>query len=237
MQNGLAYHFIFRVHKDIVTTLRKKTIVESQEILNLGISTNAFNSKTSFLMTVVGGTFRNPPIVKCWSVILWAKDHVNDTVPTEAKIFGLALYNVQEETSFASEYTQDRVQLEMCAMMYDIQMFENCKRGMMNYGTLVKSSLEMAVTNGLLNQPEIQVAKIHENAQTRTIAKHQVQSSLRIVIQACNFAFLQGFLPHFAKERLAKVAEAHLLNCYRIPNTQAFAYMATVLQCTQTVMI
>lgn len=41
---------------------------------------------------------------------------------------------------------------------------KNCKCEMMNYGTLVKSSLGMAITNGLLNQPEIQVAKIHENA-------------------------------------------------------------------------
>jgi hypothetical protein len=55
---------------------------------------------------------------------------------------------------------------------------------MMNYGTLVKSALGMAVTNGLLNQPEIQVAKIHENARAGTIAKHQTQSSLRIGIQA-----------------------------------------------------
>ena len=35
--------------------------------------------------------------------------------------FGAALYNAQEETTFASEHTQERVQLEMCALMHDIQ--------------------------------------------------------------------------------------------------------------------
>ncbi|KAG1844679.1 hypothetical protein F4604DRAFT_1688995 [Suillus subluteus] len=202
----LAYHNAEwigcdRVHKDIATTLRNKTVVESQEILDLGISTNAF--KLEDIILVDGGWMRiqKPTNGKCRSVILWAKDHVNDTVPTEAKIFGAALYNAQEETSFASEYTQERVQLEMHAMMHDIQTRENCKRGMMNYGTLVKCSLGMAVTNGLLNQPEIQVAKIHENARTRTIAKHQ----------ACNFAFLQGFLPHFAKEQLVLDDESNFV--------------------------
>ncbi|KAG2030243.1 hypothetical protein BDR03DRAFT_1017338 [Suillus americanus] len=215
---------------DVTTTMRNKIVVESQEILELGLSSNAFKPEDIILVDGSWMRIKKPNNGQHRSVILWAKDHVNDTNPTEAKIFGAVIYNAHEETSFASEHTQERVQLEMRAMMHDIRTRENCKRGMMNYGTLVKSSLGMAVTNGLLNQPEIQVAKIHENAQARTIVKHQVQSSLRIsiqtarpVIQACNFAFLQGFLPHFAKEQLAKATEAHLLNRYGVPNTQAFA--------------
>ena len=53
----------------------------------------------------------------------------------------------------------------------------------MNYGTLVKSSLGIQVTNGVLNQPEIHVDKIGKNPRAATIDKFGTQSSLRISIQ------------------------------------------------------
>jgi hypothetical protein len=54
---------------------------------------------------------------------------------------------------------------------------------MMNYGTLVKSSLGLQVTNGVLNQPEILVNKLGDNPRAATIDKLSTQSSLRISIQ------------------------------------------------------
>jgi len=60
---------------------------------------------------------------------------------------------------------------------------ENCKRGMINYGTLVKSSLGLNVTNGVLNQPEIVVDPLGKNPRPATVDKFGAQSSLRISIQ------------------------------------------------------
>ena len=40
--------------------------------------------------------------------------------------FGAALYNAQAETKFASEHTQELVQLEMRALMHDIQYILIC---------------------------------------------------------------------------------------------------------------
>jgi hypothetical protein len=54
---------------------------------------------------------------------------------------------------------------------------------MMNYGTLVKSSLGFHVTNGVLNQPEILIDPLRENPRAATIDKFGAQSSLRISIQ------------------------------------------------------
>jgi hypothetical protein len=82
----VAYHFIFRVHEDIATTLKNKIVVESQEILDLGISTKAVKLENIILVDSTWMRIHKPTNGKRQSVILWAKDHVNDTVPTEAKI-------------------------------------------------------------------------------------------------------------------------------------------------------
>lgn len=102
---------------------------------------------------------------------------------------------------------------------------ENLKRSMMNVGTLVKSTLGKQTVNGVLTQKEIDVPALGPNARRATVDKFGVLSSLRIniqqarpgesnghgntmfwslwsVLQARNFAFLKGFLPHFAKEQL-----------------------------------
>jgi hypothetical protein len=53
----------------------------------------------------------------------------------------------------------------------------------MNYGTLVKSSLSLRVTNGVLNQLEILVNEVGKNPHAATMDKFGTQSSLRISIQ------------------------------------------------------
>jgi hypothetical protein len=60
---------------------------------------------------------------------------------------------------------------------------KNCKHGMKNIGTLVKSSLGLHVTNGVLNQPEIIIDPLGKNPRAATIDKFGAQSSLRISIQ------------------------------------------------------
>ncbi|KIM78117.1 hypothetical protein PILCRDRAFT_90844 [Piloderma croceum F 1598] len=137
------------VSKDVSKTMKNKIVVEYQEILELSISTKAFKPKDVILVNDQWKCIRKPTDGRHNSIILWVKDNEFDTTPTEGKIFGVALYNAQEETKFASEHTQEHVQLEMCALMHDIQNSENCKCGMMNYGTLVKSSLGLHVTNEL----------------------------------------------------------------------------------------
>lgn len=96
---------------------------------------------------------------------------------------------------------------------------------MINKGTLVKSTLGPQTTNGLLNQGEVRVDTPRPGSHTATLEKIEAQSSLRLsvkqarpglfystfvvfitdellVIQARNFAFLKGFLPHYAKQQL-----------------------------------
>ena len=50
--------------------------------------------------------------------------------------FGMALYNVQVETKLASEHTQELGQLEMCALMHDIQYIVICLTLNIKYLTL-----------------------------------------------------------------------------------------------------
>jgi hypothetical protein len=97
---------------------------------------------------------------------------------------------------------------------------------MINVGTLVKSTLGKQTINGVLTQAEVEVPALGPNARRATVDKFGVLSSLRIgiqqacpgevdilrqtlcakdfllVLQARNFAFLKGFLPHFAKQQL-----------------------------------
>jgi hypothetical protein len=120
--------------------MKNKIVVESQEILELGISTKAFKPEDVILVDDQWKRVKKPTDGRRRSIILWAKDNEFDTTPTEAKIvsfhvnsgeilfvklmyiqFGAALYNAQEETTFASEHTQEHVQLEMRALMHDIQ--------------------------------------------------------------------------------------------------------------------
>jgi hypothetical protein len=131
--------------------------------------------------------------------------------------FGAAVFNVKELTKFASERTQELVELEMKALMSDVRYklicnsiiclslsensrsHENLKRGMLNAGTLVKSVLGKQTVNGVLTQKEIEVPTLGPNPRRATIDKFGVLSSLRINIQQArpgeiSFSWIVTFL-------------------------------------------
>ncbi|KAF8219891.1 hypothetical protein L208DRAFT_1382841 [Tricholoma matsutake] len=80
--------------------------------------------------------------------------------------------------------------------------------------------------------PTVTPVKSEKPRQT-TIKRIEEQNQLRMdikkynpAIQAINFAFMQGFLPNFAKEQYAKAAEKKLINHLGRPNTSSFVTYA-----------
>jgi hypothetical protein len=73
--------------------MKNKIVVESQEILELGISTKAFKAEDVILVDDQWKRIKKPTDGKRRSFILWAKDDEFDTVPTEAKIVSSHIYS------------------------------------------------------------------------------------------------------------------------------------------------
>ena len=118
--------------------MRNKIIIESDEIYQLGIRQKAFKPENVIVVDDTWHRVLKPQDGKPKSVILWARDHPGDITPTEEKIvscfrvkhnyslmgvpqFGAAVYNAKELTRFASEHTQELVELEMQALMNDVR--------------------------------------------------------------------------------------------------------------------
>jgi hypothetical protein len=139
--------------------------------------------------------------------------------------FGAAVYNAKELTRFASEHTQQLVELEMKALMNDVRYVlvavintfnkltlysahENLKRSMKNVGTLVKSALGRQTVNGVLTQAEVEVPTLGPNARRATVDKFGVLSSLRISIQQARPGKLGRFKSLFVLNILISSASA-----------------------------
>jgi hypothetical protein len=73
--------------------MKNKIVVKSQEILELGISTEAFKPEDVILVDDQWKRIKKPTDGKRRSIILWAKDNEFDTTPTEAKIVSSHIYS------------------------------------------------------------------------------------------------------------------------------------------------
>lgn len=122
--------------------MKNKIIIESNSIYQLGLSKEAFKASDAIVIENDSAWHRvsKPRDGKPKVVILWSKTDDQDSTPTEAKIvsylilwlsdveihlfglqFGAAVYNGKELTEFASEHTQSLVEVEMKALMNDLQ--------------------------------------------------------------------------------------------------------------------
>jgi hypothetical protein len=82
--------------------MKNKIIVESEEIYRLGIHEKAFDPAKVIVVDNTWHRIRKPTDGKPYSVILWSRDHPNDTKPTEAKIVCVSFINIAIFTLFYS---------------------------------------------------------------------------------------------------------------------------------------
>ena len=73
--------------------MKNKIVVKSQEILELGISTEAFKPEDVIIVDDQWKHIKKPTDRKRQSIILWAKDNKFDTTPTETKIVSSHIYS------------------------------------------------------------------------------------------------------------------------------------------------
>ncbi|KAJ8482679.1 hypothetical protein ONZ45_g14864 [Pleurotus djamor] len=212
--------------------MKGKVIIESEEILRMGVQSGAFKEDECHMIDDSWTRICRPgPIGKTLEpIILWSPRTAKDFRPTEDKIFGAVLYGGDVRTNITSAYGQATVELAMNAMVNAIQSRENVKRHMITIGTLVKTSMGKTSTNGVSHDISIHVDAAGPQAREATRLKIQEQQSLRVeitratpILQLRMFAYLEGFMPHYAERQMHVARTSGLVNRLGTPDTTAFA--------------
>lgn len=75
-----------RVSAEEAASMKNKIIVESKELLQLGLEKKAFDEESVILVDEHWHRVQKPQDGQPKSVILWMRDNPSDTEPTEEKI-------------------------------------------------------------------------------------------------------------------------------------------------------
>ncbi|KAL0957303.1 hypothetical protein HGRIS_001114 [Hohenbuehelia grisea] len=221
-----------RVTDETLNDMKGKVIIESTEIMDMGVASGAFTPKDCYIIDDTWTRICRPGSSgkEFESLVFWCPDSPDDHQPTEAKIFGYALYGADVRTNITSHYGQQAVETEMKNIVHSVQFRENIKRAMQTVGTMVKSSIGTVSTNGVTHSIPAHVDVLSPNARPATRTTIQEQQSLRVeieraapVLQNRMYMFLCGFMPHLAEQQLEVARSCNLINRFGAPNYSSFA--------------
>ncbi|KAL0960044.1 hypothetical protein HGRIS_011692 [Hohenbuehelia grisea] len=220
------------VTDETLNDMKGKVIIESTEIMDMGVASGAFTPKDCYIIDDTWTHICRPGSSgkEFESLVFWCPDSPDDHQPTEAKIFGYALYGADVCTNITSHYGQQAVETEMKNIVHSVQFRENIKQAMQTVGTMVKSSIGTVSTNGVTHSIPAHVDVLSPNARPATQTTIQEQQSLRVeieraapVLQNRMYMFLCGFMPHLAEQQLEVARSCNLINRFGAPNYSSFA--------------
>ncbi|TFY51137.1 hypothetical protein EVG20_g11148, partial [Dentipellis fragilis] len=207
-----------KISKSELTRLDKNFIIESEEIFDLAVKNKAVDKDHAIVPDKSWTRIvKPPPSAGVISMIFYNADNVKNGKVKEEDIFGACIHNAQEFTAIASEISQEAVQIEAEAVVAFIQAREALRRSFSAKGSMVKSGTGLHATGGILHSVNVPVDKI-KSARPRDSAKLRIanQTALRIkvqknkdILQAFNYAILEGFMPHWAQEQMIKDDESN----------------------------
>ncbi|KAJ8515949.1 hypothetical protein ONZ45_g6684 [Pleurotus djamor] len=226
----------FVVSKE-VKAMKNRFVVENPSLIDEGVAAKAFKRHECVLVddSWVRICAPGPSSDEPENLILWGTDDPEDLTPTEEKIFGAVMFRGGVKSNVHSEYGHQVVKTAVKNIVDSVVQRNRMKRHMRQLGTMVKTSLGTTSTFSVTHEIPVPVPKEKPQMTVAYEAKIQRQKSLRVevasatpVLQNRSFAYLEAFLPHYARQQMEVALDTGLINRFGSPDTAAFASYAYV---------